>query len=137
MVSTNRDRNESLFLGAFASSDLCFVCRGGLRDSLPVPAILNNLKNATILFLRSLSTSRSSAASCSRTRTRPSPPVVMADRQPGASSGLLRATAIIALIWFRTCAAHEHGAEEIPEGETITLEPIVRSSSECAKHLCC
>jgi hypothetical protein len=54
----------------------------------------------------------------------------MADRQLGASSSLLRATAIIALIWFRTCAAHDHNAEEIPEGEAISLDPIVRSPSE-------
>lgn len=42
------------------------------------------------------------------------------------SSNLLRAAAIAALAWSRTCAAHEHHTDNIPEGEAVSPEPLVR-----------
>ncbi len=52
-------------------------------------------------------------------------PRIMAYGQLGHSSSLLRAAAIIAFVWLPTCAAHDHHADEIPEGEAISPEPIV------------
>lgn len=57
---------------------------------------------------------------------------VMAFRQFGRPSSLLQAAAIVTFAWSQTCTAHEHHAEDVPEGEAVSPEPLVRSSSDFA-----
>ena len=64
-------------------------------------------------------------------------PTIMAYGQLGHSSSLLRAAAIIAFVWLPTCAAHDHDADEIPDGGAISPEPIVSLSSDFTGGLRC
>lgn len=59
----------------------------------------------------------------------------MAASNHAGSSSLLRAAAVAALAWSRTCAAHEHHMDNIPEGEAVSPEPLVRPSSYTAHRL--
>ena len=42
------------------------------------------------------------------------------------SYGLSAAVAVAALAMAVPAVAHEHGADHIPEGQTISVDPIVR-----------
>lgn len=57
---------------------------------------------------------------------------MMAIRPFGGSVGVLRAAALATLVFARTGAAHEHHLDEIPDGEAISLEPLVRPALEGA-----